>query len=141
MGRLSDNCECENTLTEEQCGFRPQRSTGDMMFVVRQLQELARTKDTPIVLVPCRPRESVRLRRPNLSVACPSSFWRGTEKLAVISKFHDAIQARVQFDDGEYSDKFDARQDLRQGCVLTPLVFKLFFTAVLRVAVKRFLSR
>ena len=34
-GRLSDYCERENILPEEQCGFRPQRSTVDMMFVVR----------------------------------------------------------------------------------------------------------
>ena len=48
-GRLSDYCERENILPEEQCGFRPQRSTVDMMFVVRRLQELAR-KDTPLYL-------------------------------------------------------------------------------------------
>ena len=49
-GRLNDDCERENTLTEEQCGFRFQRSTGDMMFVVRRLQELARKKDTPLYM-------------------------------------------------------------------------------------------
>ena len=34
-GRLSDYCERQNILPEEQCGFRPQGSTFDMMFVVR----------------------------------------------------------------------------------------------------------
>ena len=48
--RLSDYCERENILLEEQCGFRIQRSTVDMMFVVRRLQELAREKDTPLYL-------------------------------------------------------------------------------------------
>ena len=47
-GRLSDYCEREVILPEEQCGFRPHRSTVDMMFVVRRLQELARKKDTPL---------------------------------------------------------------------------------------------
>ena len=37
-GRLSDYCERENILPEEQCGLRAQRSTVDMMFVVRRLQ-------------------------------------------------------------------------------------------------------
>ena len=46
-GRLSDYCEREGTLPEEQYGFKPHRSTVDMMFVVRRLQELAR-KDTPL---------------------------------------------------------------------------------------------
>ena len=45
-GRLSDYCKRENILPEEQCGFRPQRSTVDMMFIVRRLQELVRKEDT-----------------------------------------------------------------------------------------------
>ena len=49
-GRPSDYCGRENILPEEQCGFRPQRSTVDMTFVVRRLQELARKKDTPLYL-------------------------------------------------------------------------------------------
>ena len=60
--------------------------------------------------------------------------------LAVIRQFHDGIQACVRLDDGECSDKFDVGQGLRQGCVLAPLLFNMFFTVVLRVAVKRFLA-
>ena len=32
--RLSAYCETRNLLPEEQCGFRPHRSTTDMMFAV-----------------------------------------------------------------------------------------------------------
>ena len=42
--RLSEYCERIGILSEEQRGFRPKRSTTDMMFVLRQLQELARKK-------------------------------------------------------------------------------------------------
>ena len=45
---LSDYCEREGILPEEQRGFRRHRSTVDMMFVVLRLQELARKKDTPL---------------------------------------------------------------------------------------------
>ena len=44
--RLGDFCEEAGILPEEQCSFRPQRSTTDMMFVVRGLQELGRTSNT-----------------------------------------------------------------------------------------------
>ena len=44
----------------------------------------------------------------------------------------------VRSDDGECSDKFGVGQGLRQGCVLALLLFNMFFTAVLRVAEKRF---
>ena len=60
--------------------------------------------------------------------------------LAVIRQFHDGMQACVRLDDVECSDKFDVGQGLRQGCVLAPLLFNMFFTAVLRVAEKRFLA-
>ena len=46
--RLGDFCEEAGILPEEQCGFRPQRSTTDMMFVVRRLQELGRTINTSL---------------------------------------------------------------------------------------------
>ena len=60
--------------------------------------------------------------------------------LVVIRQFHDGMQVCVRLDGGECSDKFDVGQGLRQGCVLAPLLFSTFFTAVLRVAEKRFLS-
>ena len=60
--------------------------------------------------------------------------------LAVIRQFHDGIQACVRLDDGKCSDNFDVGQGLRQGCVLAPLLFNMFITAVLRVAEKRFLA-
>ena len=50
------------------------------------------------------------------------------------------MQACVRLDGGECSDKFDVGQGLRQGCVLAPPLFNTFFTAVLRVAEKRFLA-
>ena len=40
--RLSAYCEAKGLLPEEQCEFRPNRSTVDMMFVVRRLQEIGR---------------------------------------------------------------------------------------------------
>ena len=60
--------------------------------------------------------------------------------IALNRQFHDGMQGRVRVDDGECSDKFDVGQGLRQGCVLAPLLFNMFFTAVLRVAEKRFLA-
>ena len=46
--QLGDFCEEAGVLPEEQCGFQPQRSTTDMMFVVRRLQELGRTSNTSL---------------------------------------------------------------------------------------------
>ena len=53
--------------------------------------------------------------------------------IAVIRQFHDGMQARLRMDGGELSDWFEVTQGLRQGCVLTPLLFKIFFAAAIGV--------
>ena len=42
--RLSEYCERMGILPEEQSGFRTNRSTTDIMFVIRRLQELVPKK-------------------------------------------------------------------------------------------------
>ena len=48
--RLISYCEPEGILPEEQRGFCPARSTVDMLFVVRPLQELGRAKGIPLYI-------------------------------------------------------------------------------------------
>ena len=58
--------------------------------------------------------------------------------LAGIHHQQNGKHVRIPTDDGEYSDWFGVGQGLREGCVLAPLLFDMFFTAVLRVAVDWF---
>ncbi|CAB1107341.1 unnamed protein product [Ectocarpus sp. CCAP 1310/34] len=53
---LSDYyCEKHDILPEEQCAFRPGRSTVDTMFVVQRLQELSRRRNIPASSTSRRP--------------------------------------------------------------------------------------
>ena len=61
--RLSEYCERVGILPEEQSGFRPNRSTNDMLFMIRRLQKLVRKKLIPLyVYFIDLTYQSVRLR-------------------------------------------------------------------------------
>ena len=60
------------------------------------------------------------------------------QMIAVTRQFHDGMRACVRPDGGVCSDWFEVEQGLPQGCVLSPLLFNIFFAAVLNVVLQRF---
>ena len=61
-----------------------------------------------------------------------------TRTISVIRQSHDGMRACVRLDDRVCSRWFAVEQGLRQGCVLGPLLFSIFFAAVINVASTRF---
>ena len=58
--------------------------------------------------------------------------------ISAIRQFHDGMRACLRLDDRVCSRWFAVKQDLRQGGVLAPLLFNIFFAAVINVASTRF---
>ena len=136
--RLGDFCEEAGILPEEQFSFRPQHSTTDMMFVVRRLQELGRTSNTSLEICFIDLVKAYDSVDRVLLWEVLARFGVPPRMIKVIRMFHDGMRARVQLDDGDFSARFNVCQGLRQGCVLPPLLFNIFFAAVIIVVPQRF---
>ena len=121
----------ERTLPGYQCGFR----TIDMIFSVRQLREKCREQRRPLFIVFIDLTKAFNLvsRRGlfNLleNIGCPPKL------LSVISSFHNNMKGTVNYD-GATSEPFDIHSGVKQGCVLAPTLFSIFFSMMLSYAFK-----
>lgn len=123
----------DRILPESQCGFRAGCSIADMVFCVRQLQEKCIEQHKPLFLVfvdltkafdyVSRSGLFLILQR----LGCPPKL------LKVVTEFHEGMKATVQ-SEGTRSEEFKIRCGVKQGCVLAPTLFGIFFSALLRRA-------
>ena len=136
--RLSAYCEVKGLLPEEQCGFRSNRSTTDMMFVVRRLQEVRGKAAVSLFMCFIDLQKVYDTVDRTLLWQVLTRIGVQLQMLAVIQQFHDGMRASVRPDDGVCSDWFEVEQGLRQGCVLSPQLFNIFSATVLTVVLQRF---
>ena len=136
--RLREYCERVGILPEEQSGFRPNRSTTDIMFVIRRLQKLARKKQIPLYVCCIDLTKAYDSVDRTLLWTVLASFGVPQNMISVIRQFHDGMRACMWLNDRVCSGWFAVEQGLRQGCVLAPVLFIIFFAAVINVASTRF---
>ena len=123
----------ERVYPEPQCGFRANRSTIDMVFSITQLQEICREQRQPLFIVFVDLTKAFDLvSRDGLfkilsKIGCPPRL------LNIIKSFHQDMLGTVVFD-GSTSDTFSIRSGVKQGCVLAPTLFGIFFSVLLKHA-------
>ena len=131
--RLSAYCEAKGLLPEEQLGFRPDRSTMDMMFVVRRLQEIGRKalgfrpdRSTMDMMFVVRRLQEIGRKAGMSPFTCFIDLQKAydtvdrtllcqvltrigvvPQMIAIIRQFHDGMRARERPDDGVCSDWFE----------------------------------
>ena len=127
LNRLNAHLDQAGLIPENQCGFRKDRGTIDMIFTARQLQEKCQEQNVDLYMT------FVDLTKVFDTVS-RDELWKIIAKFGCPTRyiamvFHDGMQARVQ-NDGEYSEPFPVTNGVKQGCVMAPL-FSMMFSAML----------
>lgn len=123
----------DRVYPESQCGFRSKRSTIDMIFSLRQLQEKCREQQMPLYISFIDLTKAFDLvSRDGLfkilpKIGCPSKL------LGLVTSFHVDMKGTVQFN-GSSSEPFSINSGVKQGCVLAPTLFGIFFAMLLKHA-------
>ena len=119
----------EKVLPDPQCGFRAGRGCIDMIFCARQIMEKAIEHYTRLYLL------FTEFRKAYDSVP-RETFWCELKKYDIPSTMRsdkcsldDGMQAEVMVD-GKTTLEFDVCNGLRQGCVIAPTLFNLYFVLV-----------
>ena len=132
LNRLSTHITPE-VVPETQSGFRGNRSTVDMMFCPRQLQEKCIEQDRPLYMV------FVDFSNAFDSVG-RTGLWQLLRKYGYPEKFttmiealHSGMMANVSVG-GEVSESFSVTNGVNEGCVLAPTLFSIFLSSMLNEA-------
>ncbi len=121
----------EAHLPETQCGFRANRGTTDMVFVLRQIQEKCREQNKALYV------SFVDLTKAFDTVS-RQGLWKILEKLGCPPKFLTMI---IQLHEGQLGQvrhsnnllqPFPIANGVKQGCVLAPTLFTILFSMMLQ---------
>jgi hypothetical protein len=125
--------QVDNQLLESQCAFRSNRGLSDATYTLRSIKYKCNRYKQPLYAA------FVDLRK-----ACDSiprdALWRVLSAYRVEPKvvellvdLHTGTQAAVKLG-GEHCAWFDIGHGVRQGCVIAPLLFNVFFDCVVRLS-------
>jgi exonuclease III len=135
LNRLFKHVVNIGLIPESQCGFFPGKATTDMIFALRQLQEKCKLHNQDLYLLFIDLTKAFdTVDREGLwcileKAGCPKHF------VGIIRSFHDNMKVTVR-EGSEKSQPFGVTSGTKQGCVIAPTLFSIFFSMMLLTAFK-----
>ena len=117
-------------LPESQCGFRRGRSTIDMIFAARQLQEKCREQHQDLYLAFVDLTKAFDTVNRDLLWNILRKF--GYPPTFILQQFHTGMCAQVVMA-GSQSSNIPVEVGVKQGCVLAPII-KILLVAITLVS-------
>ena len=128
LNRLKN--KSEELLAEEQAGFRPRRSTAEQIFNIRVLiqKHLHHQQELHHNFIDFKKA---------FDRVWHEGLWHSLRKfnfdeglISVISSLYDQAQSAVLLE-GNIGEKFHTSVGVRQGCLLSPVLFNLFLETIM----------
>ena len=125
--RISKWCEEREIIAEEQAGFRHNRSTVDQLFILHEIVKGRRPKKTFCCFIDVQ-KAYDRVWRNGVwkkldEYQLKGKMWR------VINNMYDKVESSVLVETNN-TDFFTIEVGVRQGCILSPILFLLFINGL-----------
>ena len=118
-------------MSEAQCGFRKGRGTVDQIWVTRQIMEKAAEYKTPAHLCFIDLTKAYDSVDRAALVAILRSYGVPQQLVEIIEDLYAGTWCHVRTLDGT-SQNFEVKTGVRQGCVLSPILFNCFIDRILK---------
>jgi hypothetical protein len=131
QNRLLPFVQDTGCIPESQCGFLPGRSTVDAVLVSRLVSTFAlERRDSPLYKCFIDLTKAYDKVDRDTLWSILSRLGVPPKLLRVIVNLHVGAMATVKMD-GEISEEFELKRGLKQGSVFAPLLFNVFFGAII----------
>ena len=134
LNRIKDIVD--NKLRKEQAGFRKERSCIDMINTLRIVVEQSTEYQTPLYLSFVDFEKAFdSLRR--------DTMWRALKQFGIPSKIINIIRVIYKeykcqvIHEGKITKPFNVKTGVRQGCLLSPIIFIMVLDGVMRKSTKK----
>ena len=121
----------DKKLLEEQAGFRSGRSTLDQVFILRTVMERSREFNQPLHICFIDLQKAYdSVNRETLWRIC-RAYGLSDKMIKMIKLLYEGTRAEVRID-GDLSTSIQMKTGIKQGCLLSPILFNVYIDFVMR---------
>ena len=126
----------DKKLLEEQADFRPGRSTLDQVFILRTVMERSREFNQPLHICFIDLQKAYdSVNRETLWRIC-RAYGLSDKMIKMIKLLYEDTRAEVRID-GDLSTSIQMKTGVKQGCLLSPILFNVYIDFVMRNILKQ----